>query len=74
MLCAKCLETDTKGETLFTELKRFFDVKPIPLINIISVATDGAPAMVGRHQGFLAYLKQAIPNHSSTSFGRKNPY
>lgn len=62
LLFGKCLETDTKGETLFTELKRFFDVKAIPLTNIISVATDGAPAMVGRYRGFLAYLKQAVPN------------
>ena len=59
---AKCLETDTKGETLFTELKRFFDEKTILLTNIISVATDGAPAMVGRYRGFLAYLKQAVPH------------
>ena len=32
------------------------------MTNIISVATDGAPAMVGRHRGFLGYLKQVIPN------------
>jgi len=62
LLFAKCLETDMKDETLFTESKRFFDVKAISLINIISVATNGFPAMVGRHRGFLVYLKQAIPN------------
>ena len=42
LLFAKCLETDTKGETLFTELKRFFKEKTILLTNNISVATDGA--------------------------------
>lgn len=61
-LFAKSLETDTKGETLFTEFKRFFDEKTMLLTNIISVAIDGAPAMVGWHRDFLAYLKQAIPN------------
>ena len=62
LLFAKCLEADTKGETLFTELQKFFDVNAIPLINIIFVTTDSAPAMIERHRGFLAYLKQAIPN------------
>lgn len=57
LLFANCLETDMKGETIDNELKRFFDVKALPLSNILSVATDGAPAMVGRHRGFLAYLK-----------------
>lgn len=63
LLFAKYLETDTKGETLFIELKRFLDIKAIiPLTNIISFITDGALAMVGQHQSFLAYLKQIISN------------
>jgi len=62
LLFAKCLETDTKGEKIFKELENFFNEKAIPLGNILSVATDGAPAMTGRHRGFLASLKQAIPN------------
>lgn len=62
LLFAKCLETDTKDEAIFNELKRFFDVKAISLSNILSIATDSAPAMVGQHRGFLAYLKQTIPN------------
>ena len=75
LLFSKCLETDTKGLTLFTELNRFFDEKAIPLTNIISVTTDGSPAIVARYRGFLAYLKQAVPHvcsvHSSTSFSCK---
>ena len=38
-----------------------FSEKNIPLTNIISCATDGAPSMVGRHRGFLSYLKKAVP-------------
>ena len=35
--------------------------KAIPLSNIISVTTHGAPAMVGRYRGFISYLKQNVP-------------
>ena len=35
--------------------------KSIPLTNIISYASDGAPPMVGRHCWFLSYLKKAVP-------------
>ena len=35
--------------------------KSIPLTNIISCATDGAPSIVGRHRGFVSYLKKAVP-------------
>jgi hypothetical protein len=28
----------------------------------LSAAIDGARAMTGRHKGFIAHLKQAVPN------------
>lgn len=62
LLFARNLETDTKGETIFDTLEKFCDEKEIPLKNIISVATDGAPAMTGRHKGFIAYLKNKVPD------------
>lgn len=62
LLFAKCLETDTKGETIFNTMKDFLEEKGIPIGNILSAAFDGAPAMKGRHKGFIAYLKQAVPN------------
>lgn len=34
----------------------------ISLENITAVATDGAPAMVGRYRGFAALLKQNVPD------------
>lgn len=61
LLFAKTLETDTKGESIFKLLSDFFQEKSIPLTNIISVATDGAPAMVGRYRGFISHLKRIIP-------------
>lgn len=62
LLFAKYLQTDTKGESIFRALDEFLKEKEIPLNNILSVATDGAPAMVGRYRGFLAYLKKEVPN------------
>ncbi|XP_060879308.1 protein FAM200C-like [Metopolophium dirhodum] len=60
LLFARNLETNTKGETIFNTLEKFCDEKQIPLKNIISIATDGAPAMTGRHKGFRAYLKKKV--------------
>ena len=50
LLFAKTLQTDPKGESIFHILDKFFKEKIIPLINILSVATDGAPSMTGRHK------------------------
>uniref|UniRef100_A0A5S6QNG2 DUF4371 domain-containing protein n=1 Tax=Trichuris muris TaxID=70415 RepID=A0A5S6QNG2_TRIMR len=55
------LSTDTKGESIFRVVDHFFKRKAIPLKNIIAVATDGAPSMVGCSRGFVSYLKQVVP-------------
>ena len=55
------METDTKGESVYRAMEDYFQKKSIPLTNIISCATDGAPSMVGRHRGFLSYLNKAVP-------------
>lgn len=80
MLFARTLITDTKGESIFNIVKDFFKEKNIPLKNVISITTDGAPAMVGRHRGFIAFLKNEIPGifcyslrHSQTTFSCKKP-
>ena len=57
LLFARTLITDTKGESIFYVLKNYFIEKAIPLLNIISVATDGAHAMVLRCRGFISYFK-----------------
>ena len=61
LLFARLLETDTKGESVYRAVEDNFKKKSIPLTNIISCDTDGAPIMVGRHRGFLSYLKKAVP-------------
>ncbi|CAH2011442.1 unnamed protein product [Acanthoscelides obtectus] len=45
LLFARTLITDIKDESIFHVLKDYFIEKAIPLSNIISVATDGAPVM-----------------------------
>ncbi|KRX18111.1 SCAN domain-containing protein 3 [Trichinella nelsoni] len=62
LLFAKPLETDTTGRSIFLAIKEFLKKKEIPLTNLLVVATDGAPAMVGCHRGFIAYLKDSVPN------------
>ena len=57
MLFAKPHVTDTKGESIHKVVENFFQEKEIPMHNIMACATDGALAMVGRHCGFISYLK-----------------
>ena len=61
LLFARLLETDTKGESVYRAVEDYFHKKSIPLTNIISCATNSALSMVGRHRGFLSYLKKAVP-------------
>ncbi|XP_072378020.1 SCAN domain-containing protein 3-like [Diabrotica undecimpunctata] len=62
LLFVRTLKRDTKGKSIFDVLEHYFTDKGIPLENVITVATYGAPAMVGRHRGLIAYLKKAVPN------------
>ena len=59
---ALSLNTDTRGETVFQEVKTYFETNAIPLTNVIACATDGALSMMGRYRGFNAFLKSENPN------------
>ena len=56
MLFVISLPSDTKVISLFEAVKDFNEVKGIPMQNIIQCDTDGDPAMVGRHRGFIALI------------------
>jgi hypothetical protein len=56
------LEGDSKRETIFRCIEEYFQEQNISLENIIAVATDGAPAMIGRYRGFATLLKQKVPH------------
>ena len=58
LLFARELKTETKGESVFNVVENFFKEKNIPLSNILACATDGAPSVVGRHRGFISFLKK----------------
>ncbi|GFV97368.1 SCAN domain-containing protein 3 [Trichonephila clavipes] len=59
MLFARTLTL--KAYPYLAVLKQYLIDNSIPLSNIISVATDGAPAMVGCYRGFIGNLKQNVP-------------
>ena len=52
LLFCKCLETDTKSQTIFPTLSDYLQNKSIPFTNIIANAIDGTPAEVVRYCGF----------------------
>ncbi|XP_076802838.1 general transcription factor II-I repeat domain-containing protein 2B-like isoform X2 [Clavelina lepadiformis] len=48
----------TRGEDLLRSFLEFAKEKNLPLDKLISVCTDGAPCMVGKHKGFVALLRE----------------
>ena len=61
ILFAGPLVTYSKGESIFKVEESFFQEKEIPLRNIVGCATDSAPAMIGRHRGFISHMKSVVP-------------
>ncbi|XP_063730588.1 general transcription factor II-I repeat domain-containing protein 2A-like [Eleginops maclovinus] len=51
------LKTSTRGVDIYNAVKEFFNNRNIPLEKLVSITTDGAPAMTGRHAGFIALCK-----------------
>ena len=52
------METHSTGQILFEKVKGYFEINKIPIKNLIVVATDGAPSMIGYHRGLITYFKQ----------------
>eukprot|EP00063_Salmo_salar_P053460 XP_014028295.1 PREDICTED: general transcription factor II-I repeat domain-containing protein 2A-like [Salmo salar] len=51
------LKTTTRRVDIYNTVKEFFVQKKVPLEKLVAVTTDGAPAMIGRHTGFIAHCK-----------------
>uniref|UniRef100_A0A1A7ZIQ2 Uncharacterized protein n=1 Tax=Nothobranchius furzeri TaxID=105023 RepID=A0A1A7ZIQ2_NOTFU len=49
--------TTTRGVDIYNTVKSFLVEKKVPLEKLVSMTTDGAPAMIGRHAGFIAHCK-----------------
>ena len=58
---ANYLETDSKGETVFSCWEEYSNKHNIPIRNITAVAADAAPAMVGCYRGFSVFLNMKVP-------------
>lgn len=48
------LKTTTRAVDVYNAVKEFSVEKKVPLEKLVSVIPDGAPAMIGRHAGFIA--------------------
>ena len=53
------LKGHTRGEDIFNAFMGFVNEKKLTLIKLISITTDGAPAMMGRTSGFIALCKES---------------
>lgn len=53
------LKGHTRGEDIFNAFMGFVNEKKLPLFKLISITTDGAPAMIGRTSGFIALCKES---------------
>ena len=49
------LNTDSRGETVFQEVKIYSETNAFPLINAIACANEGAPSMIGSYHEFNAF-------------------
>jgi Domain of unknown function (DUF4371) len=58
MLFIKPLPTTTTGADIFNLVDSYFQTHDIDWKKCSSIATDGAPALTGRHSGFIALVKK----------------
>ena len=59
-LCTLPLHERATGEDIFSVLKTFLEDNCIECKKIISLATDGAPSMVGKHKGLTSYVSRLL--------------
>ena len=55
----------TRGIRVLNLFKEKFCKINLKLSNLVSVFTDGAPSMIGTHEGFVALLQRELPNPDS---------
>lgn len=61
LLTVLSLSGRTTGSIIFDTFKTFMERHNIPMDKIVGVATDGAPAMIGRNTGFVKHLRDVCP-------------
>ena len=60
LCCLKLMYDTTKGKDLVKTFIDHFDQKEVNIKKIFAVTTDGAPAMVGKHNGFVSLIEDKI--------------
>ena len=58
LLSIASLKDGTTGEDMFKALKNVMEFYDLRFENLAGVATDGAPSMIGKHSGLVAFLKK----------------
>ena len=58
LLCMLPLKGHIRGEDTFQAFMNFANKTKLPLVKLISITTDGAPAMLGSSNEFIALCKQ----------------
>lgn len=53
LLVLQPLKRTTTGQGIFNEVQKAFKSFGLPLSRLVGVCTDGAPSMVGLHEGFI---------------------
>lgn len=56
------LETHTRGQDIYEALKEMLRKRKIDIKQVVSITTDGAPAMVGKEKGAVTRLKEDNPD------------
>ncbi|KAK7907121.1 hypothetical protein WMY93_015733 [Mugilogobius chulae] len=51
------LKTTTRGIDIYNAVKNYLVEKKVPIERLVLITSDGAPAMTGRHSGFIAHCK-----------------
>ena len=52
------IKGNTRGEDIYNAFMKFVKELQLPLYKIVCVTTDGAPAMIGRLNGFVAFCRR----------------
>ena len=60
LLCLCTMKDRTRGIDIFNAFKEKCNEAKLGFANLISVCTDGAPAMKGVREGFIGLLKKRI--------------
>ena len=62
------LKATTKSEDIMNTMNNFMEENDIEWTNLVSLCTDGAPAMMGKRSGFIALVKNRCPDVIVTHF------